>query len=384
MKALTRSRFRPARDIASDLQAFTRKASRIIGIELPAISDVRADPNEIDRLLERLLPAVLQAVEARAGDVAAVRALASMAVEIADLEDEWHQCRQRDAEHGREELASSIVRLRSLRTEQDVADHICEETCRACGSERALFAWIGAGGLLPYRYFRVGVRRARPRPSAAEPLSCLPAEQTVVEHRRTVRVSGADSGPTPAAVQQFMRRSSFVIAPVVAADRVVGLIYAAESASAGSRDQSMLSWLDRFATAVGGHFDLMMLLRRLDAQSAQVSQGLSALQHAMKASETSVDLMQLVGREQSGPTATDTDSWISPLGRPEDEFTARERDVLALLVTGLGNRQIAEQLAIAESTVKSHLQHMLRKAGAVNRSELISQFYSATQPGAGP
>ena len=53
---------------------------------------------------------------------------------------------------------------------------------------------------------------------------------------------------------------------------------------------------------------------------------------------------------------------------------------MGLLAIGLDNKEIGDQLALAESTVKSHVQHMLRKAGAVNRSELIGQFYAASPP----
>ncbi|GAA2073506.1 helix-turn-helix transcriptional regulator [Microbacterium hatanonis] len=51
--------------------------------------------------------------------------------------------------------------------------------------------------------------------------------------------------------------------------------------------------------------------------------------------------------------------------------SARERDVLRLLVTGARNRSIAEQLDISENTVKFHVSNLLRKAGAVSRAELI-------------
>jgi DNA-binding NarL/FixJ family response regulator len=52
---------------------------------------------------------------------------------------------------------------------------------------------------------------------------------------------------------------------------------------------------------------------------------------------------------------------------------------MALLAQGMDNTRIAQQLAVATTTVKSHLQNMLRKAGAVNRAELIAQFYGQTR-----
>lgn len=51
-------------------------------------------------------------------------------------------------------------------------------------------------------------------------------------------------------------------------------------------------------------------------------------------------------------------------------MTAREREVLELLMDGRSNRAIAEALKIDEATVKAHLGRMLRKTGAHNRVEL--------------
>ncbi|MEU8564580.1 helix-turn-helix transcriptional regulator [Streptomyces cyaneofuscatus] len=43
------------------------------------------------------------------------------------------------------------------------------------------------------------------------------------------------------------------------------------------------------------------------------------------------------------------------------ELTGREREVLLLLGTGLGNRQLARELGIAERTVKAHTARILEK-----------------------
>ena len=51
-------------------------------------------------------------------------------------------------------------------------------------------------------------------------------------------------------------------------------------------------------------------------------------------------------------------------------FTEREVEVLRLLVAGLGNRELAEELKIDASTVKAHLARLMRKVGAKNRVEL--------------
>lgn len=53
-------------------------------------------------------------------------------------------------------------------------------------------------------------------------------------------------------------------------------------------------------------------------------------------------------------------------------LTAREREVMALVVTGMLNKQIADRLGIAEITVKVHLQSIYRKLGVSNRTEALA------------
>lgn len=53
------------------------------------------------------------------------------------------------------------------------------------------------------------------------------------------------------------------------------------------------------------------------------------------------------------------------------EFTPRELDVLRLLVDGLSNRAIAQQLAISDNTVKFHLNAILGKLNAQSRTEAV-------------
>jgi FixJ family two-component response regulator len=53
-------------------------------------------------------------------------------------------------------------------------------------------------------------------------------------------------------------------------------------------------------------------------------------------------------------------------------LTARERDVLRLVVTGMLNKQIAAELGIAEKTVKIHRSHMTHKMEAGSVAELVA------------
>jgi len=55
-----------------------------------------------------------------------------------------------------------------------------------------------------------------------------------------------------------------------------------------------------------------------------------------------------------------------------EELTEREREVLKLLVDGMNNAQIAEQLVISLSTVKYHISNILGKLGVENRVSAVT------------
>jgi DNA-binding NarL/FixJ family response regulator len=59
-------------------------------------------------------------------------------------------------------------------------------------------------------------------------------------------------------------------------------------------------------------------------------------------------------------------------------FTMREADVLALLQKGHSNKWIADHLKLSENTIKVHIQHIMRKLNATNRTEAV--ILSVSQP----
>jgi FixJ family two-component response regulator len=56
-----------------------------------------------------------------------------------------------------------------------------------------------------------------------------------------------------------------------------------------------------------------------------------------------------------------------------DTLTSREREIFALVSSGLMNKQIAAELGLAEITVKIHRGHITRKMGAKSLAELVRQ-----------
>ena len=53
-------------------------------------------------------------------------------------------------------------------------------------------------------------------------------------------------------------------------------------------------------------------------------------------------------------------------------LTEREREVLALMIEGLNNTQIAGMLTVSPSTIKSHVSSILAKLGVASRTEAVT------------
>ena len=56
----------------------------------------------------------------------------------------------------------------------------------------------------------------------------------------------------------------------------------------------------------------------------------------------------------------------------DDQLSAREIDVLRLIGEGNANKQIADKLSIAETTVKNHISNILSKLGANDRAHAVT------------
>jgi DNA-binding NarL/FixJ family response regulator len=62
-------------------------------------------------------------------------------------------------------------------------------------------------------------------------------------------------------------------------------------------------------------------------------------------------------------------------GDPSASFTRREREIAALVATGLTNRQIAGQLYLSVRTVEVHVDHILTKLGFRTRTQLAAWIH---------
>ena len=67
----------------------------------------------------------------------------------------------------------------------------------------------------------------------------------------------------------------------------------------------------------------------------------------------------------------EADKIVASLQTLFEALTSREREILALVASGLMNKQIAAEIGLAEITVKIHRGHLMKKMGARSLADLI-------------
>lgn len=82
-------------------------------------------------------------------------------------------------------------------------------------------------------------------------------------------------------------------------------------------------------------------------------------------------ILEIMDRTMAGESVYPDNAPIVQIGNiKSSEFTDREIEVLRVMVKGVQNAVIAEELGITENTVKQHIKHMMEKTGCKSRTEL--------------
>ncbi len=139
--------------------------------------------------------------------------------------------------------------------------------------------------------------------------------------------------------------------------------------------------------AIGGFVTMELLvptelLPALGLRQRTIAGFLMIVAAALITAASSTPLPLFESRKKAAETSTDATTLMQG---PKDaaaairrayDLTAREEEVLVLLLIGRSRPRIAEILCLSENTVNSHIHHIYRKAGVANFQELLDIIYT--------
>jgi|SRR5262245_28629161 len=113
---------------------------------------------------------------------------------------------------------------------------------------------------------------------------------------------------------------------------------------------------------ITAHGDIPMTVQALKAGAVDFLTKPFRDQELLDAVQQAIDRDRAARQQRAG---------VAELRRRYESLTQREREIMALVVTGLLNKQIAAQLRTSEATVKAHRAQLMHKMEADSLAQLV-------------
>jgi DNA-binding CsgD family transcriptional regulator len=272
------------------------------------------------------------------------------------------------------DASSALRRLNTMSTSAQLVDQACEQLVGGCGFGRAVLSRVDTAAWRPWMAHFVGT----PVDASwftdwvdrAIPLDDLVLEAEVfTEHRPAAVLDTDDSRVYRPIIVDAGQSSSYVVAPVVIGNEVVGFFHADHAPGrrrSGLIDRDVL-WT--YAQGFSLAYEKLVLAERVQAQRERLQAATPTLDLASSGEPS----RRLAATGDTIPERSEGSRLLE-----DEQLTEREREVLRLLAVGATNAQIADELVVSVSTIKSHVRHILRKLGATNRAQAISRYLGLT------
>ena len=260
-------------------------------------------------------------------------------------------------------LTEGIRRMKKAGSLQGLGRQACAELCDALGFDKALLSFVEDNGFIVEESGH-GIAG----PTVIRRRGCT-AERHCIRLCDTVRTN-EDDLPAAPDYRDLLGSEHYLVAPVIAESRVVALLHVSRRSEGGlsARD---IDVLDTFAAAYSLLHERMLNTERVQQQRTSIARAAARLtEEADRIAAAAISLDVDYDNRVEPPT-------IAPDSALAAALSDRERQVFERLVLGASNAEIADELVITVETVKTHMKRILRKIGAINRSEAIALYMEA-------
>jgi DNA-binding CsgD family transcriptional regulator len=260
-------------------------------------------------------------------------------------------------------LTEGIRRVKKAGSLQGLGRQACAELCDALGFANALLSFVEDDGFVVEES-----DRCLGGPTVIRRRGCV-AERHCIRLRDTIRTNDDDVPASPG-YRDLLGSVDYLVAPVIAESRVVALLHVS-CGNEGGLSTRDIDLLDTFASAYSLLHERMLNTERVQQQRTSIARAAARLtEEADRIAAAAISLDIEYDNRVEPPT-------IAPDSALAASLSDREREVFERLVLGASNAEIADQLVITVETVKTHVKRILRKIGAINRSEAIALYMEA-------
>lgn len=257
-------------------------------------------------------------------------------------------------------LTAGIRRMKKAGSLQGLGRQACTELCDALGFDGALLSFVEDDGFVVEES-----DHGLGGPTVISRRDCA-LERACIRLCDTVRTNATDMPASPG-YRELLGSDQYLVAPVIVKSRVVALFHVGRRGE-GEVPADDVDVLDAFASAYSLLHERMLNTERVHQQRTSIARAAARLTE--EADRIAAAAISFDGEDDTHVEAP-TIAADSPLAAT---LSDRERQVFERLILGASNAEIADELVITVETVKTHVKRILRKIGAINRSEAIALY----------
>jgi LuxR family transcriptional regulator, regulator of acetate metabolism len=274
-----------------------------------------------------------------------------------------------------EGLRLGFLRLRSTTTPTKLLQQGAAELVESCGFSRVVISRVAGSQLIPIAWhadadnadFNQRLNSWRQDPPV---VTHAFHEGEILRRRQPVLAREALTHPlTYKPIMIALDCRAYVAAPITVAGRAIATVHA--DRPAGDVDAGDRAVLATFAEGLAMALERSELTERIRVHEAKMrellSTGIGLFDELV---EDTVDFTRPSPHAELASPAQNRAAQAGALSL----LTRREIEVLDMIASGATNVAIGESLFITEVTVKTHVQHILRKLRASNRAEAVARY----------